>query len=178
MKHRTKKRTEKAIASLLLACMLLLCCLPSAQAAVDDNAVVSFLGPAGTYTEQAAERLFLWAAKVYGLQVLAESIQGSDSNVTRFYLVSTQPCFTDAPERMTFSATGPAEALPDLLTAMDAQGLRLITLHDRPAKTILGEYVYLLECSGGGQDAYEQLAKECGGFALRHLGSYLVTAGD
>ena len=25
--------------------------------------------------------------------------------------------------------------------------------------------------------AMEQLAKECGGFALRHLGSYLVTAG-
>ena len=118
------------------------------------------------------------AAKVYGLQVLAESIQGSDSNVTRFYLVSTQPCFTDAPERMTFSATGPAEALPDLLTAMDAQGLRLITLHDRPAKTILGEYVYLLECSGGGQDEYAQLAEECDGFTLRYLGSYRVTAGE
>lgn len=299
--------TKEVIASLLLVILLLLCGLLSAQAAADTDAVVSFLGPAGTYTEQAAERLFPqgavfqpretvadavsdvleksadfavipqentiggpvydyldellkheelfvvgevelpirqalvapegasletiqtvyshkqgiaqgkdWlqmnlpdaqvievsstaegarlasqctdgtiaaiastqAAKVYGLQVLAESIQGSDSNVTRFYLVSTQPCFTDAPERMTFSATGPAEALPDLLTAMDAQGLRLITLHDRPAKTILGEYVYLLECSGGGQDAYEQLAKECGTLTLRCLGYYQVTAGS
>lgn len=118
------------------------------------------------------------AAKVYGLQVLAESIQQNDDNVTRFYLVSTQPSFPEAPERMTLSATGPAAALPELLKALDDQGLRLISLHDRPAKTALGEYVYLLECSGGGQDAYEQLAKECGGFALRHLGSYLVTAGD
>ena len=133
--------TKEVIASLLLVIPLLLCGLPSAQAAT-------------------------------------ENLQGSDSNVTRFYLVSTQPCFTDAPERMTFSATGPAEALPDLLTAMDAQGLRLITLHDRPAKTILGEYVYLLECSGGGQDAYEQLAKECGTLTLRCLGYYQVTAGS
>lgn len=299
--------TKEVIASLLLVILLLLCGLPSAQAATDTDAVVSFLGPAGTYTEQAAERLFPqgavfqpretvadavrdvleksadfavipqentiggpvydyldellkheelfvvgevelpirqalvapegtsletiqtvyshkqgiaqgkdWleanlpdaqvvevsstaegarlaaqctdgsiaaiastqAAKVYGLQVLAESIQQNDDNVTRFYLLSTQPCFTDAPERMTFSATGPAEALPDLLTAMDAQGLRLITLHDRPAKTILGEYVYLLECSGGGQDEYAQLAEECGGFTLRYLGSYRVTAGE
>ena len=45
----------KAIASLLLVCMLLLCCSPSAQAAADTDAVVSFLGPTGTYTEQAAD---------------------------------------------------------------------------------------------------------------------------
>ena len=49
MKHRTKKRTGKAIASLLLVYLLLL--LPSAQA----DAVVSFLGPTGTYTEQVAD---------------------------------------------------------------------------------------------------------------------------
>lgn len=306
MKYWKNDITKKAIAPLLLVCMLLFCCLPSAQAAADTDAVVSFLGPNGTYTEQAAERFFPqgavfqpretvadavrdvlekradfavipqentiggpvydyldellkheelfvvgevelpirqalvapegtsletiqtvyshkqgiaqgkdWlqtnlpdaqvvevsstaegarlasqctdgtiaaiastqAAKVYGLQVLAESIQGNDDNVTRFYLVSAQPCFTDAPERMTFSATGPAEALPDLLKALDTQGLRLISLHDRPAKTTLGEYVYLLECSSGGQAAYEQLAEECGGFTLRYLGSYRVTAG-
>ena len=35
--------------------MLLLCCSPSAQAAADTDAVVSFLGPTGTYTEQVAD---------------------------------------------------------------------------------------------------------------------------
>ena len=43
----------KAIASLLLVYLLLL--LPSAQAAADTDAVVSFLGPTGTYTEQVAD---------------------------------------------------------------------------------------------------------------------------
>lgn len=301
-----KNDAVTALASLLLVCLLLLCGLPSARAAGAPDAVVSFLGPAGTYTEQAAERLFPqgavfqpretvadavsdvvenradfavipqentiggpvydyldellkhqelyvagevelpirqallapegaslttiqtvyshkqgivqgkdWleanlpdaqvvevsstaegarlaaqctdgsiaaiastqAAKVYGLQVLAESIQQNDDNVTRFYLLSTQPWCTEAPERMTISATGPAEALPELLKALDAQGLGLISLHDRPAKTTLGEYVYLLECSGGTQEEYAQLAAECGSFTLRYLGSFRVTAG-
>ena len=118
------------------------------------------------------------AAKVYGLEVLAESIQGNDDNVTRFYLVSDEYIAAQAPDRMTLSATGSAEALPDLLKAMDAQGLRLISLHDRPAKTTLGQYVYLVECSGGGQKAYEQLVKKCGTLTLRCLGCYQITAGE
>ena len=50
--------TKEVIASLLLVILLLLCGLPSAQAATDTDAVVSFLGPTGTYTEQAAQLLF------------------------------------------------------------------------------------------------------------------------
>lgn len=117
------------------------------------------------------------AAKVYGLAVLAESIQGNDNNVTRFYLVSDAFLPDEAPDRMTFSATGPAQALPDLLKAMDAQGLRLISLHDRPAKTTLGQYVYLVECSGGGQKAYQRLSGKCADFTFRCLGCYRVTPG-
>ena len=79
---------------------------------------------------------------------------------------------------MTRNATGSAEALPDLLKAMDAQGLTLVSLHDRPVKTELGQYVYLVECSGGGQEAYEKLVRKCGDLTLRLLGCYLVTAGE
>ena len=311
MKSRENAATRKAIASLLLVCLLLLCSCASPGApeppSFPADAVVSYLGPAGTYTEQAAERLFPqgaifqpkttvadavsdvlsgsadfavipqentiggpvydyldellsheelfvvgevelpirqalvapegtslttiqtvyshkqgiaqgkdWlqtnlpnaqvvevsstaegarlaaectdgtaaaiastqAAKVYGLEVLAESIQGNDDNVTRFYLVSDEYIAAQAPDRMTLSATGSAEALPDLLKAMDAQGLRLISLHDRPAKTTLGQYVYLVECKGGGQKAYEHLVKKCGTLTLRCLGCYQVTAGS
>ena len=117
------------------------------------------------------------AAKVYGLEVLAENVQQNDTNVTRFYLVSDQFVPTEKPDRMTFSATGPAQALPELLKAMDAQGLTLISLHDRPAKTNLGQYVYLVECSGGGQKAYQRLSEKCGDFTFRCLGFYRVTPG-
>ena len=78
MKHRTKKRTGKAIASLLLVCMLLLCSCASPQntepPAFPTDAVVSYLGPAGTYTEQAAERLFPQGAVFEPKQTVADAV--------------------------------------------------------------------------------------------------------
>ena len=62
----------KAIASLLLVYLLLL--LPSAQAAADTDAVVSFLGPTGTYTEQAAERLFPQGAVFQPRETVADAV--------------------------------------------------------------------------------------------------------
>ena len=64
----------KAIASLLLVCMLLLCSSPSAQAAADTDVVVSFLGPTGTYTEQAAERLFPQGAVFQPRETVADAV--------------------------------------------------------------------------------------------------------
>ena len=111
------------------------------------------------------------AAKVYGLSVLAESIQQNDNNVTRFYLVSTQPG-ADTGEQMVFSAAGPAAALPGLLRAVEEQGLTLVALHDRTAKTVLGEYVWLVECSGGGKAVFARLEIACPGLTLRYLGAF------
>lgn len=114
------------------------------------------------------------AAKVYGLAVLAESIQQNGNNVTRFYLVSAQP-ITDTGERMVFSATGPVAALPGLLDAMQQQKLSLVALHDRTTKTTLGNYVYLVECSGGSKAAFAQLEKACPDFNMRWMGAFNLT---
>ena len=67
--------TGKAVALLLLVCLLLLWSLPSAQAATDTDAVVSFLGPAGTYTEQAAERLFPQGAVFQPRETVADAVR-------------------------------------------------------------------------------------------------------
>ena len=74
----------KAIASLLLVCMLLLCCSPSAQAAADTDAVVSFLGPTGTYTEQAAERLFPQGAVFQPRETVADAVSSSMPQVWQY----------------------------------------------------------------------------------------------
>ena len=111
------------------------------------------------------------AARVYGLSVLAESIQQNDNNVTRFYLVSTRPG-ADTGDRMVFSAAGPADALPGLLRSMEEHSLTLVALHDRTAKTTLGSYVWLVECSGGGKAEFAHLETENSGLTLRYRGAF------
>ncbi|MBE6128648.1 MAG: hypothetical protein E7185_05180 [Erysipelotrichaceae bacterium] len=112
-------------------------------------------------------------ADVYGLAILAESIQNNDSNKTRFYVLSLrEPSAADG-SRLAFVASGPASDLPDLMQEMEAQGMTLVTIHDRPRKTELGQYNYLIECTGGSYEKYRKLAS-AGSFSFRYLGSFDV----
>ena len=112
-------------------------------------------------------------ADVYRLEVLAASIQNNDNNKTRFYVLSTEePSFKTA-ERLAFIASGTAEDLPDLMTDMERLKMTLVTIHDRPQKTELGEYFYLIECADTSYEDYEKLAKDSS-FDFRYLGSFEV----
>ncbi len=111
------------------------------------------------------------AAKVYGLEVLASDIQMNDANKTRFYVLSLEKPAKEASDRMAFIAAGDAQGLPDLLELVEEQGLKVVAVHDRPEKTDLGRYEYLIECSGGGYEAFEALEQDKD-FKLRYLGSF------
>ena len=113
------------------------------------------------------------AAEVYGLEVLAPDIQMSDTNKTRFYVLSCEEPAREASDRLAFVASGAAAGLPDLLASVQAQGLTVIAVHDRPEKTELGRYAYLIECAGGGYDQYAAL-EDNEAFELRYLGSFPV----
>ena len=83
----------------------------------------------------------------YGLTILAENIQQNEDNQTRFYVLTDGPADLSAEgERMVFSATGAADDLPELLKRMAQEDMPLISIHDRPEKTRLGQYIYLIEC--------------------------------
>ena len=110
-------------------------------------------------------------ADVYNLEILASAIQNNSSNVTRFYVLSLEPAGTCASDRLAFIASGSAENLPALLSILEKRGMTLIAIHDRPLKTVLGEYNYVLECSGCDYDDYQRLA-EAGLFSLRFLGCF------
>ena len=112
-------------------------------------------------------------AEVYGLEVLAAAIQNNDSNKTRFYVLSMQQPPTAAAARTAFIAEGSAAKLPGLMTAMQEQGITLIALHDRPKKTVLGEYQYVIECAGCSYGQYIKLA-EGTGLGMRFLGCFDV----
>ena len=115
-------------------------------------------------------------ADVYGLEILAEGIQGNDSNKTRFYVLSMEEPIKGESERMAFIATGKAKDLPALMTDIEKLGMELIAVHDRPEKTELGHYHYLIECSGGGYKEMEVLAQKHA-FEFRYLGSFEVKDG-
>ena len=110
-------------------------------------------------------------ADVYGLNVFAAGIQNNESNKTRFYVLSLDAPATAHAERMAFVAMGDAGDLPSLLGEMDRQKMTLITLHDRPLKTELGQYFYLMECTNATFEKYLKLTEKSE-FEFRYLGSF------
>lgn len=98
------------------------------------------------------------AAEVYGLSVLAENIQQNEDNKTRFYILSIKEAGTEKSDRMVFSVTGKAGDLPKLFEEITKNNLQVISIHDRPEKTTLGRYVYLIECENGSYNEYEKIS--------------------
>lgn len=111
------------------------------------------------------------AAKVYGISVLAENIQKNEDNKTRFYVLSGEPAKKERNDRMMFTAGGDAGDLMELLDAMD--GLEIVSLHDRPEKTVIGRYVYMIECENAGYEDFEKLLG-VNGFELTYYGAFPV----
>lgn len=112
-------------------------------------------------------------AEVYGLDIYAKAIQNNDSNKTRFYVLSRQEPATAAAERTAFIAEGSADDLPELMAAADELGVSLVTIHDRPKKTELGEYSYVIELGGCTYGQYLELEKSTE-LELRFLGCFDV----
>lgn len=113
------------------------------------------------------------AARVYGIAVLAENIQQNEDNKTRFYVLSDGEPNKEKSDRMVFTAAGDAEHLPALLEAMADNGIVLVSLHDRPEKTEMGRYIYLIECENAGYEEFEKLAA-VEGFEFRYYGAFPV----
>ena len=113
------------------------------------------------------------AAEVYGLSVLAENIQQNEDNKTRFYVLSTKEAGTGKSDRMVFSAAGEAGDLPKLLATVTKNDLQIVSIHDRPEKTSLGRYVYLIECENGSYNEYEKISS-LPEFEFHYFGTFPV----
>lgn len=112
-------------------------------------------------------------ADVYGLDIFAAAIQNNDSNKTRFYVLSKDKPATAKAARTAFTASGSADKLPELMSEIDKQGIKLIAIHDRPKKTVLGEYQYVIECADCTYDKYLKIA-ESTTLEMRFLGCFDV----
>ena len=83
------------------------------------------------------------AAELYGLEVLAENVQISDANKTRFYVLSLEPKTEGT--RAVFVATCEGNRIDDIIIGIHDAGLEMVSLHDRPEGSGLGSYHFLIE---------------------------------
>ena len=114
------------------------------------------------------------AAELYGLSVLAENVQITDANKTRFYVLSAAPLegqdFTNA----VFVASCEANRIDDIILEIHDAGLELVTIHDRPEGSMLGAYNYIIEVENENGISQEQLEEIAGIPEIRCLGSFAV----
>ncbi len=111
---------------------------------------------------------------VYGLEILAPNIQNNDKNKTRFYVLSCDEPEESVSDRLAFVASGNAMDLPLLMAALEQEKMTLVSIHDRPMKTELGQYRYVIECMDGSHEKYDKITKKNSNFEYRYLGSFPV----
>ena len=60
-----------------------------------------------------------------------------------------------------------------LLAAISKSDLPIISIHDRPEKTTLGRYIYLIECESGSYEAYQKISA-LPEFRFRYFGAFPI----
>jgi prephenate dehydratase len=117
------------------------------------------------------------AAELYGMQILAESIEDLDTNFTRFLIIAPEPVEpgSNAKTSLVFSLENHAGALYRALSVFALRDIDLTKIESRPLVGKPWEYFFYIDLIGSIQDRVVQNAlanlEEFAAF-LRVLGSY------
>ena len=102
------------------------------------------------------------AAKIYGLEVLANDIEDHPENTTRFVLVAPDavPVATghDKTTIVVFQRTDRPGSLLAILQEFAARAINLVKLESRPTKKGLGDYCFIIDLEGHLSD---ELVADC-----------------
>ncbi len=120
------------------------------------------------------------SAKLFGLEVVARSINDDRSNTTRFAVFSRTENRMEGSNphqyfSLLFTARNEAGALAQALTIIGKHGFNMRTLRSRPMKELLWQYYFYVEAEGDiygeeGQQCLEELKDCCD--KIKVVGSY------
>lgn len=110
------------------------------------------------------------AAELYGLEVLAENVQITDANKTRFYVLSKERMAGGT--NAVFAAACEASKIDDIIVEIHNSGLELVTIHDLPEGSKLGKYNYIIEVEASGGVTDDQINTVSQNDSIRFLGSF------
>lgn len=115
------------------------------------------------------------AARLNGKSILETSIQDTDSNVTRFFVLNGSK---SEGEKSALILT-PGEDRPGLLHAMlscfSGHQINLTHIQSRPTREGLGHYYFYVECEAAGEQLEKAVQCLETYASVRKLGSYLTT---
>lgn len=114
------------------------------------------------------------AASQYGLSVLAENVQITDANKTRFYVLSSVRPEGEPKTHAVFVADCEAGTIDDIIVDIHDSGLEMVTIHDRPEGSRLGSYHYIIEVESADGIEEEQIGELEKIPGVRCLGSFDV----
>ncbi len=108
-----------------------------------------------------------------GQVVLADGMEDSDTNCTRFVAVRKTPASDGDKVSVAFSTRNESGALLRALEVLYARRINMTKIESRPAKKKMGQYVFFVDFLPGGEvldDVMGELAGKCE--ELRFLGRY------
>ncbi len=112
------------------------------------------------------------AASLYGLEVLAENVQITDTNKTRFYVLSCDPEKDESKMNAVFVATCKGSEIDDIIIALHDSDFETVSLHDRPEGSMLGRYHFVIEVKDEEGISDEQIDSICRIGDVRFAGSF------
>lgn len=118
------------------------------------------------------------AAEIYGLEVLADGINGETMNATRFVIFGRQPEYTPMANKVSVMFTLPHKSgtLLKAIQLITGRGLNLLKIESRPSHKANWEYMFFIDFEGNPQNedckgAIADLKNVTGTF--KFLGSYI-----
>jgi len=151
--------------------------LPGVQIVPSGNTAISAREVAEQGDPSRAAIASVEAAKEYGLTVLAENIQTSATNTTRFFILSLSPIPLAAPRKatVTFTVNNEVGALVRVLSSFAESGLNMSRIESRPIPDTPFQYFFSADFEGEMDAAHLSRAMAAARpytCALRLLGVY------